>query len=144
MTPKTRNPKFPVATKLRAVAGAASRRRPVVVVNGAEGEPLSSKDRLLLVRAPHLVIDGAAVAAAAVGADRVHLCVESRDDAAFAAIRAALAERNAREPLGFDLRVEAAPVHYVGSEERSKSPSRQPRHVKASPGSLSSLSAFLR
>ena len=53
---------FPVAAKWRAVTG-ASRRRPVVVANGAEGEPASRKDALLLARAPHLVLDGLALAA---------------------------------------------------------------------------------
>ena len=57
---------FPVAKKLRAVS---ARRRPkVVVANGTEGEPASDKDRLLLTTRPHLVLDGAAVAARAVGA----------------------------------------------------------------------------
>ena len=37
---------FPTATKMRAVAGA--RRRAIVVVNAAEGEPASLKDRTLL------------------------------------------------------------------------------------------------
>ena len=37
---------FPTATKMRAVAGA--RGRAIVVVNGAEGEPASLKDRTLL------------------------------------------------------------------------------------------------
>lgn len=61
---------FPVGRKWKAVAS-AGRRRPVVVANGAEGEPLSMKDALLLTRAPHLVLDGATAAAAAVGACRV-------------------------------------------------------------------------
>src|SRR5947209_18300190 len=64
---------FPTARKMEAVAAGAS--RPVVVVNGSEGEPASAKDKLLLTRAPHLVLDGALVAAAAVGAREVLVCV---------------------------------------------------------------------
>lgn len=60
---------FPAAVKWRAVAAAG--RRPVVVANGAEGEPASAKDALLLERLPHLVLDGAVAAAGAVGADLV-------------------------------------------------------------------------
>jgi hypothetical protein len=57
---------FPVATKMRAVAG---RRGPRIVLgNGTEGEPASAKDRLLLTRAPQLVLDGASVASRAVDA----------------------------------------------------------------------------
>lgn len=41
----------------------------MVVANGAEGEPASAKDRYLLTVAPHLVLDGVQVAAAATGAD---------------------------------------------------------------------------
>src|SRR5215469_9920017 len=48
---------FPAATKWAAVAS-SSGKRPVVLVNGAEGEPLSRKDRTLLGARPHLVIDG--------------------------------------------------------------------------------------
>jgi NADH:ubiquinone oxidoreductase subunit F (NADH-binding) len=59
---------FPVAAKWRAVGRRG--RRPVVVANGAEGEPASAKDSLLLSRAPHLVLDGASAAAAALGATR--------------------------------------------------------------------------
>jgi NADH:ubiquinone oxidoreductase subunit F (NADH-binding) len=66
---------FPTAAKLRAVAGASrpvlGGARPIVVVNGAEGEPASAKDRTLLRSLPHLVIDGALLAAAAVGAQEV-------------------------------------------------------------------------
>jgi hypothetical protein len=57
---------FPTGTKLRAVR--EGRGAPVVVVNGSEGEPSSHKDKLLLTMAPHLVLDGALLAAAAVGA----------------------------------------------------------------------------
>ena len=34
------------------------------------------KDQALLARAPHLVLEGAVLAAEAVGADTVHLCLD--------------------------------------------------------------------
>jgi NADH:ubiquinone oxidoreductase subunit F (NADH-binding) len=78
---------FPAGAKLAAVAEG---RRPVVVVNGVEGEPMSAKDRALLTRAPHLVLDGAIAAARAVGAREVLVCAPER---ANAVVAAALAER---------------------------------------------------
>jgi NADH:ubiquinone oxidoreductase subunit F (NADH-binding) len=69
---------FPAHRKMTAVREAARRtgRGAVVVANGSEGEPASAKDKALLWFAPHLVLDGMALAAAAVGADRVFLAVE--------------------------------------------------------------------
>ncbi len=67
---------FPVGAKWRAVHRSILR-RPVVVANGAEGEPASAKDRLLLHQLPHLVLDGAMVAARAVGASQVVLHLPS-------------------------------------------------------------------
>ncbi|MEP7025166.1 MAG: NADH-ubiquinone oxidoreductase-F iron-sulfur binding region domain-containing protein [Actinomycetota bacterium] len=66
---------FPVARKLAAVAAG---RRPVVVANGAESEPLSGKDASLLHSSPHLVLDGLQLAAEAVGARRAILYVPAR------------------------------------------------------------------
>jgi NADH:ubiquinone oxidoreductase subunit F (NADH-binding) len=60
---------FPTARKLLSVAGQV----PVVVGNAMEGEPLSSKDAVLLSRAPGLVIDGLSLLGAALGARRVLL-----------------------------------------------------------------------
>jgi NADH:ubiquinone oxidoreductase subunit F (NADH-binding) len=69
-----------VHRKLAAVLGGAAKRRmaPVVVANGAEGEPASSKDATLLWLAPHLVLDGIQLAAEAIGADRAVLAVHSQ------------------------------------------------------------------
>ena len=58
---------FPTARKLAAVAAGHA---PVVVANGTEGEPASAKDKVLLARSPHLVLDGAVLAAEIVGARR--------------------------------------------------------------------------
>jgi len=91
--------------------------RPVVVVNGAEGEPASGKDKFLLASAPHLVIDGALIAAAAVGASEVRVCVDRRATDALAIVRGALDERLALEGTPVPVRIEAVPSHYVAGEE---------------------------
>ncbi|HEY5361705.1 MAG TPA: NADH-ubiquinone oxidoreductase-F iron-sulfur binding region domain-containing protein [Streptosporangiaceae bacterium] len=61
---------FPTARKLAAVAAGPD---PVVVANGTEGEPASAKDKVLLARSPHLVLDGVVLAARMVGARRAVL-----------------------------------------------------------------------
>lgn len=78
---------FPLATKLRALARGHRR----IVVNGTESEPASVKDRTLLRRAPHLVLDGALATGAAVGAREVTVAVH--DEVTAASVRDALAER---------------------------------------------------
>jgi NADH:ubiquinone oxidoreductase subunit F (NADH-binding) len=106
---------FPTARKMDAVRrAAAGRRRPVVVANGAEGEPVSAKDRVLLARDPHLVIDGMLAAAAATRADRAILCVKQGQPELIATLTRAVAERP-----GGDVRLEVAPVpsHYLVGEE---------------------------
>lgn len=102
--------RFPVARKLRAVAAG---RRPVAVANGAEGEPASSKDATLLTRSPHLVLDGLALAAAAVGARRAVLYVHEGPTAE--AARRAVAERGRRDRLPVE--VVEAPAAFVSGEE---------------------------
>lgn len=90
---------FPFARKLAAVADARGRRpsrRPVVVVNAAEGEPASAKDEALVRRAPHLVLDGAELAARALGAREVHVVTAQDRSAAGWAVDDALAERATR------------------------------------------------
>ena len=66
---------FPTARKLAAVAAG---RAPVVVGNGTEGEPASAKDKVLMARSPHLVLDGAVLAAQMVGASQA-VIVAHRD-----------------------------------------------------------------
>ena len=61
---------FPAAIKL-AVAHAAGGGG-TILVNAMEGEPASDKDKLLLMRSPHLVLDGAQLLAVASGARRAH------------------------------------------------------------------------
>ncbi|MEP9361644.1 NADH-ubiquinone oxidoreductase-F iron-sulfur binding region domain-containing protein [Nocardioides sp. CN2-186] len=79
---------FPVGTKLRSTPyGAATH----VLVNGAESEPASQKDRTLMRLAPHLVLDGALEVARALGTTRVTVAVHDR--LAATALTAAVRER---------------------------------------------------
>jgi NADH:ubiquinone oxidoreductase subunit F (NADH-binding) len=60
----------------------------------SEGEPPSSKDAALAQTAPHLILDGAGIAAAALGTREVHLVVPDVDRPVREAISAAVAERS--------------------------------------------------
>ncbi len=104
---------FPVGRKWRAMA---ERRhgRAVVVANGAEGEPASFKDRVLMASRPHLVVDGAILAAEAVGADEIVFYVGEEHERALTAMGRALDER--RQEIGLRARLVTAPVGYVAGE----------------------------
>jgi NADH:ubiquinone oxidoreductase subunit F (NADH-binding) len=103
---------FPTARKLSAVASARSRDR-VVVVNGSETEPASDKDRLLLSRLPHLVLDGAVLAAEAVGAREVVVKVSDRAAGSIQGLEGAIAVRADRVPVV----LVHGPGEYVSGEE---------------------------
>ena len=69
---------FPTGTKWQTVIDQrVGRNEPItVVVNAAEGEPGSFKDRAILAANPYRVLEGALIAAHAVGADRVVVAVK--------------------------------------------------------------------
>ena len=103
---------FPTGDKFAAVA--EQNKRPVIVVNATEGEPASSKDRALVRLVPHLVLDGAAAAASALGARKVILALAERGGAVERGVlAAALGER--REKLDWQI----APIvdGFVSGEE---------------------------
>ncbi len=86
---------FAAWRKLGATAAAAGERTfggsATVIANGAEGEPRSWKDAVLLRNAPHLVIDGLLAAGAALGTSRLFIYAS---EASLETVRAALAERH--------------------------------------------------
>jgi NADH:ubiquinone oxidoreductase subunit F (NADH-binding) len=107
---------FPTGTKLRAVA--SQRGRPVVVVNGAEAEPASGKDRALLRAVPQLVLDGAVLALGAVGGREVIVALGGRAVSERHALLAAIAARARNGVDGrVSLRVVVAPDGFVSGEE---------------------------
>ncbi|MER5434095.1 NADH-ubiquinone oxidoreductase-F iron-sulfur binding region domain-containing protein [Streptomyces sp. NPDC002588] len=108
---------FPTARKLGAVA--ARRGRRVVVVNAMESEPPSRKDQFLIAVAPHLVLDGAVLAATAVGADTVHVCLPRGRADRYRRLSAAVDERRRARVDQVRLCLHALPHFYVSSESTS-------------------------
>ncbi len=103
---------FPTAVKLQAVAD--RKRVSALVVNGSETEPASRKDATLLGRAPHLVLDGALLAARTVGAAEVIVKLGEQATAVIRALEGALAQR-ARDRIEIGLSL--GPPGYVTGEE---------------------------
>jgi NADH:ubiquinone oxidoreductase subunit F (NADH-binding) len=108
---------FPTGRKMRSVLNGPG--PAVVVANGCEGEPASSKDRLLLTRMPHLVMDGIAVAAAALGAQDAYLCVHGHEEGLLAHLEDAATERAAMGVDPVRIQLAGVPGRYVSSEQSS-------------------------
>ncbi|QLQ15247.1 MAG: NADH-quinone oxidoreductase subunit I [Micropruina sp.] len=102
---------FPFATKLRTAAG----RGAVVVVNVSEGEPASFKDAALALVRPHLILDGAELAASALGARTVHVVLPGEHAAVRESLLAAIAERDG----GPAFRTHVADQRFVAGQARA-------------------------
>ncbi len=104
---------FAAWRKLAATATASGERTfggsATVIANGAEGEPRSWKDAVLLTNAPHLVIDGLLAAGAALGTSRLYVYASEKG---LDSVRAAVAER--RDARGITLM--AAPDTFISGE----------------------------
>ncbi|HVM41337.1 MAG TPA: NADH-ubiquinone oxidoreductase-F iron-sulfur binding region domain-containing protein [Acidimicrobiia bacterium] len=112
---------FPTGVKWRTVAGLATLEEPrTVVVNGAEGEPGTFKDRAILRTNPYRVLEGALVAALAVGgADRIVVALKASFLPEIERVRRAIGEV---ERAGWtegvvDFEVLEGPEHYLFGEE---------------------------
>lgn len=112
---------FLASIKWQAVAAQAGPRH--VLVNGEEGEPASLKDRWLLANRPLLILEGALLAANAVGASTVWVYVA--DARAGACVERAVAELQHGGILGHGVHEDATvhvvsvPHTYVAGEETS-------------------------
>ena len=104
---------FPVYRKMAVVARARGARK-VIVANGAESEPASRKDELLLRIAPNLVLDGLQLAAEAIGATEAHLYLHN---APRPEILRALAERASRGLDGLSVTITQAPPRFLAGQE---------------------------
>src|SRR5512143_565714 len=111
---------FPAARKWRAVRAEAADpfrpgdRRPLVVANGAEGEPGSVKDRHVMTSRAGDVVAGLALAARAVGASEAILYLRGSFARSAAALESALDEA---PPEGVRATVHRGEDSYVAGEE---------------------------
>jgi NADH:ubiquinone oxidoreductase subunit F (NADH-binding) len=111
---------FPTGRKLTSVAEHGAKAGVAyVVANGVESEPAAGKDKLLLRSVPHLVLDGAELAAMAVGAREITVAVH-RGTGLAALLSAAIAERATYgwggQAAGLRLKIAEPPRWYVSSE----------------------------
>jgi len=116
---------FPAHRKWAAVAAQPGPGK-WVVCNGNEDEPGTFKDRFLLSRTPHQVIEGALVAALAVKAANIALYVNPREAAAVQVLREAVTQWEAHPLLArladaigeaLHLLVVTGSGLYIGGEE---------------------------
>src|SRR5262249_11655100 len=97
-----------------------------IVCNGDESEPATFKDREILLRMPHLVVEGMILAALVVGAQigfvyirhEYEECIESVRAAIKAAVDAGFCGGNILESeYSFDLQVFVSPGGYICGEQ---------------------------
>lgn len=107
---------FPTARKWRLAAAAGADTK-YVVANGGEHEPGSNKDRWLVERHPHAVLEGLLLCGLATGASRgwVYLIEDMAGPRASTAN--ALREAEAAGLLPFSVEVHCGPTTYVAGEE---------------------------
>ena len=110
---------FPTGRKWRTMVENRSTLEPTtVVVNGAEGEPGTFKDRSILRRCPYHVIEGALIAALAVGADHIVFGLKKSFQREVARVRSAVAEmQTAGWADGVTIEIFEGPDEYLYGEE---------------------------
>ena len=110
---------FPTGTKWRTVAeNRSAELTTTVVVNGAEGEPGTYKDRTLMAAHPYSVIEGALMAARAVAAGVVVFALKRSFTTVVERVRAAIAEVEAAGwSDGLTISVFEGPGEYLYGEE---------------------------
>lgn len=110
---------FPTGRKWRTVRENASTSIPAtVVVNGAEGEPGTFKDRTILRVNPYHVLEGSLIAAHAVGANRVVVALKRAFEVDVGRVRSALDEiERAGWPESVAITIFEGPDEYLYGEE---------------------------
>lgn len=109
---------FPTHFKWNAVRGQAETER-YIALNADEGEPGTFKDREVILRRPHLVIEGLAIAAEVLAVEDIYIYIRGEFGQVRAALERALAAARARGDLGEQPRWHFVDGHgaYICGEE---------------------------
>jgi NADH-quinone oxidoreductase subunit F len=108
---------FPTGEKWRSIRTTGTGTR-FAVCNGAEGEPATFKDRYLLRSNPYQVLEGLAIAAYAVGAERCFIGIKEAFSEEVGAVDRALEEMHEADALGgTQIEVVLGPDLYLFGEE---------------------------
>jgi NADH-quinone oxidoreductase subunit F len=110
---------FPTGRKWRTVRDYCSNfERTSVVVNAAEGEPGTFKDRTILLNDPYQVLEGALIAAVAVRADEIVVATKRAFSQQVDRLRAAIDEiKGAGWSDGIEISIFEGPNEYLYGEE---------------------------
>jgi NADH:ubiquinone oxidoreductase subunit F (NADH-binding) len=110
---------FPTGRKWSNIAGQPGLRR-YLVVNGAEGEPGTFKDRALLRANPYQVVEGLIIAAFSIGAEEAFVCLKASFEREIAAVTRAAQELQAAGICpDCTVNVIAGPDEYLFGEEKA-------------------------
>jgi NADH-quinone oxidoreductase subunit F len=91
-----------------------------LVCNGAEGEPATFKDRLLMRRNPYQLLEGVAIAAYATGATAAYVAVKEAFEQEVRALKTAMSEMGERDLLGaVPMHLHLGPDEYLFGEEKA-------------------------
>lgn len=108
---------FPTGEKWRTVRTTGTGTR-YAVCNAAEGEPATFKDRTLLRRNPYQIIEGLAIAAYAVGAERAFIGMKETFPQEIERLAEALQQMEEADALGgVPVDIVLGPDHYLLGEE---------------------------
>ncbi|HEY7676382.1 MAG TPA: NADH-ubiquinone oxidoreductase-F iron-sulfur binding region domain-containing protein [Candidatus Methylomirabilis sp.] len=109
---------FPAGVKWETVAQDPCPTK-YLVCNGAEGEPGTFKDRMLLRRNPYQLLEGMAIASFAINAARAFLCIKKSFEKETAAVSRAVGEMTGRGFFGpAPVELVLGPEDYLFGEEK--------------------------
>lgn len=109
---------FPTGRKWSGIASQGASRR-YLVCNGAEGEPGTFKDRALMRTNPYQLVEGLMIAAFAIDAFEVYVCIKASYETEIERVTRAVQEFQQADVCGdCTVNIVAGPDEYLFGEEK--------------------------